>query len=442
MLWILRSLGVANAAVSERRATLWTAAMFGFAMASTFVLRPIRDQFGVAQGVERMPYLYGLTLLFTVVVVPLFWWLANRMPSRRFVPIAIQSMAGFMLLLSAGFLVVGQYEWDQPGAVLVGESFWGLFSALNVTLPAVVWIHAVEFFRREQGLRLFGLVGVGGTLGAMLGSMLQLAVREYPPAVAALVALLLLQGMFLCYLRSRAACEEMFDEGDPSAGSHDRITVARGGLLEGLRLLRRDRYLWAIAAYMAMLGMVGTAFYVAQTDLVGHIERPQDQTGWFAEVDLLGQGTVLVVQLFFTGRLLQRLPPWLFLTLMPVLSIVGLGTLSIWPVVSVLGAIQILRRGANYSLQKPSREVLYTPMSLATKHKTKILLDTCVFRAGDLLGAWLQVALWTGEGGARAALMGTIGLAVVWGVLGVGIGLRSTRTVPPPGAQSGGLPTS
>jgi len=324
--------------------------MFGFAMASTFVLRPIRDQFGVAQGVERMPYLYGLTLLFTVVVVPLFWWLANRMPSRRFVPIAIQSMAGFMLLLFAGFLVVGQYEWDQPGAVLVGESFWGLFSALNVTLPAVVWIHAVEFFRREQGLRLFGLVGVGGTLGAMLGSILQLAVREYAPAAAALVALLLLQGMFLCYLRSRAACESMLEEGDPSAASGDRITVARGGILEGLKLLRRDRYLWAIAGYMAMLGMVGTAFYVAQTDLVGHIERAQDQTGWFAEVDLLGQGAVLVVQLFLTGRLLQRLPPWLFLMLMPALSIVGLGMLSIWPVVSVLGAIQILRRGANYSL--------------------------------------------------------------------------------------------
>jgi len=81
-------------------------------------------------------------------------------------------------------------------------------------------------------------------------------------------------------------------------------------------------------------------------------------------------------------------------------------------------------------------------MSLATKHKTKILLDTFVYRAGDLLGAWLQVALWTGEGGARAALMGTIGLAVVWGVLGVGIGLRSTRAVPPSGTQSGGLPTS
>ena len=255
--------------------------------------------------------------------------------------------------------------------------------------------------------------------------------------VAAIIAFVLLQNMFFCYLRSRAACQDMVDQDESSTRAKLSPPLAGGGLLEGLRLLRRDRYLWGIAGYMAMLGMVSTAFYVAQTDLVGRIDRAHDQAGWFAEIDLLGQGTVLVVQLFFTGRLLRRLPPWLFLALMPVLSIVGLGTLTLWPLVSVLGVIQILRRGANYSLQKPSREVLYTPMSLATKHKAKILLDTFVYRAGDLLGACLQVALWTGEGGPRKALFGTIGLAVVWAVLGIGIGLRSTRPV-----QSAGLPTS
>ena len=99
MPWLPRSLGLAATTLAERRATLWTAAMFGAALASTFVLRPLRDQFGVDQGAERMPYLYGLTLLVTTVFTPLFWALARGRPSRRFVPIALQAAAASMALL-------------------------------------------------------------------------------------------------------------------------------------------------------------------------------------------------------------------------------------------------------------------------------------------------------------------------------------------------------
>ena len=425
--WLLRSLGVADASVAERRATLWTAAMFCGAMASTSVLRPLRDQFGVHEGVARFPYLYSLTLLVTTVFTPLFWSLANRRPSRRFVPIALQAAAGSMVLLFLGLTLVGSYDWQAPGAQWVGEAFWGWFSALNVAVPTLVWIHAVEHFRPAQAKRLFGLVGVGGTLGAVCGSWLagQLTGWQLEPSSAAVAALLLLEVTFVCHRRALRACAAMTD----TAGGNE--PVARGGLLEGLRLLARDRHVLGIGGYMMLLGMVATVFVAAQTELVGlQVARGRSQHGWLAYQEALSQGLVLLLQVFCTGRLLRRWPSWLFLCLWPLSSLLGLGALGLWPTAAAIAVVQITRRGTQYAFEKPAREVLYTPLDLVTKHKVKFLLDTFAFRLGDLLGAVFQLACLRSSGAGTASatvLGGSMVLVVLWAGLGFTLGRRSER---------------
>ncbi len=428
MSWLLRLLGLADATRDERRATLWTATMFGTALASTFVLRPLRDQFGVDQGTERMPFLYGLTLLVTTLFAPAFWAIADRWPSRRFVPIALQAAAVSMAVLFVGLWLVGSYDWKAPGARWVGDGFWGFYSALNVAVPSLVWIHAVEHFRREQGLRLFGLLGVGGTLGAVVGSELarRLSGLGLPPSSAAIVAGVLLELTFVCYLVSQRACARM--AGPTPARTGER--ASRGGLLAGLRLLGRDRQLQSIGAYMVLLGMVATAFYVAQTELVGEqVSTARAQHGWLANQELWSQSLVLGLQLFCTGHLLRRLPAALFLCLMPTVSVVGLGAVWLWPTAAAIAVVQILRRGAQFAFEKPAREVLYTPLDVATKHKVKFLLDTFALRLGDLLGAGFQVWILRGSGGLGRGgiLVATVVLAAAWAVFGFGLGRRSER---------------
>jgi AAA family ATP:ADP antiporter len=425
--WLLRSLGVAEATPPERRATLWTAAMFCAALASTAVLRPLRDQFGVHEGVARFPYLYSLTLLVTIVFTPLFWSLADRRSSRRFVPIALQAAAGSMVLLYVGLTLVGSYDWQAPGARWVGEAFWGFFSALNAAVPSLVWIHAVEHFRPAQGKRLFGLIGVGGTLGAVLGSWLagELVTAKLPPGAAALAAMVLLEVTFVCHRLSLPACAAM-NEG--AGVAHE--PVARGGLFEGLRLLVRQPYLLAIGGYMMLLGMVATVFVAAQTELVGaQVGRGRDQHGWLAYQEALSQGLVLVLQVFCTGRLLRRWPSWLFLCLWPLSSVLGLGALGLWPTATAIAVVMIARRGTQYAFEKPAREVLYTPLDLATKHKVKFLLDTFAWRLGDLIGACYQFVLRGGDGTATTTtvLGGSVAIVVLWAALGFTLGRRSER---------------
>jgi AAA family ATP:ADP antiporter len=414
--FLLRFFGLDVATPAERSATLWIAAMSCAGMCSTFLLRPLRDQFGVDQGTQALPWLYSLTLIATVVAVLPFWWLANRMPSRRFVPIVLHVCAGLVALLALGLAAIGEYDWRQLKGL--GEVFWGGFSALNVAVPALVWIHAVEHFRVEQARRLFSLIAVGATLGTVTGSWLAGTTSKggAPLWAMALGSSLLLELALLAFLGSLRACREL---------GNGATRVASGGLGEGLRILARDRHALGIGVYMMLLGVLATAFYAAQTELVGKgVAQGREQHVWLATVEFWSQSLVLVLQLFCTGRLLQRWPGSALLVSLPIVSIVGLGALWLAPAVLTINLIQIGRRGAQYAFEKPAREVLYTPLALATKHKVKFLLDTFAFRFGDLLGALLAVQLRRSSLGPGGTVLITIAVALVWIALGLVLGRR------------------
>ncbi|MCA8953836.1 MAG: hypothetical protein KDE27_30265 [Planctomycetes bacterium] len=423
---LLRLLRLEDSTAAERRATVLLAAMFFFSLGSTFLLRPLRDQFGVDQGVDRFVYLYSLTLLATVVCVLPFWWLANRMPSLRFIPIVQHVCAAAFVLLAFG-LASTDYDWSR--LPWLGEVFWGGFSAINVVIPTLVWIHAVEHFRREQARRLFGLVAVGGTLGAVFGlwfsGWLSGTVKA-APWVSGVGAAVLLEGAFVCYLASLPACRTLSAEADADAGAEPAGSrVAAGGIFAGLRLLVSDGYVRAIGCYMLMIGMLATAFYVAQTELVGEqIAQARKQHTILANMDFWAQSLVLALQLFCTGRLLRRFPPTALLISLPVFSIFGLGAWWLWPTVAAIFAIQVLRRGAQYAFEKPARELLYTPLDLETKHKAKFLFDTFAFRLGDVFGAVLQAELRRHDVGLGGIVVVTIVVALVWIALGFYLGRR------------------
>ncbi|MCK5942416.1 MAG: hypothetical protein KAI24_10635, partial [Planctomycetes bacterium] len=412
---------------AERHATFWIAVMYFASLASLFMLRPIRGQLGVARGVEAMPELYSMTLLATVVVVVPFWSLANRMASRRFVPICMHLATAGLLLLAVGFSFVGEHRWAE--SPWIGKLFWGGFSAMNVAVPALIWIHAVEHYGKSQAKRLFGLVAVGGTLGAMAGSYgvklpaqlgFEVPLWGFGVAAAALMQL----GLF-AFFRSHAPCLEL------DGGDTDR-RHSSGGILQGLAILARDRRAFRIAIYIMLVGFVATAFEAAQTELVGEeLDRAWEQQSFLADVGLYGNGVVLFLQVFWTGRIMVRGSAAVLLSALPVISIVGLGAYWLAPTAAAIFAIQVGRRGINYAVEKPAREVLYTPLDLATKHKVKFLLDTFAYRLGDLIGAVVQVWLRQLGLGVGAIVAVTVGFALFWIVIAVQLGRDQPSSSPP-----------
>src|SRR5271169_4805231 len=88
----------------ERAAALWSFAYFFTLLAGYYVLRPLRDQMGIAGGVKNLPWMFTATFVTLLVAQPLYGALVAKLPRARFIPIVyhflVANLALFWLLLT------------------------------------------------------------------------------------------------------------------------------------------------------------------------------------------------------------------------------------------------------------------------------------------------------------------------------------------------------
>ena len=395
----------------ETAALVASCAYFFFVLSAYYVIRPVRDEMGVAGGVPHLAWLFTGTLVGMLLLHPLFTALVARFPRRRFVPLIYRF---FVLNLVVFFLVFRAVDADR--AVWVGRVFFVWTSVFNLFVVSVFWSFMTDLYRPAQSQRLFGLVALGGTLGAILGSTLtSTLVPLLGPVNLLLVSALLLEAAAraaraLDGQEAALALAARLDEADtlqgrdraPEAAGIAGAGIIGGGAFDGIRRVARSPYLLGIAALMLLFTIASTFLYFQQA------------------VNVL----TLVTQVFLTGRLLRRLGVGLSLAVLPVLSLLGFGILGGAPVLGVLVVFQVLRRAGNFAVQRPAREVLYTVLPRADKYKAKNFNDTFVYRVGDQLGAWSYTAIaWLGLGLSGLALT-MVPLSAAWLLLALWLGRR------------------
>src|SRR6202166_3934073 len=149
----------------ERAAALWSFAYFFTLLAGYYVLRPMRDQMGIAGGVKTLPWLFTATFLSLLVAQPLYGELVARLPRVRFIPIVYHFFVANLVL----FWVLLTFDLEK---VIVARVFFVWVSVFNLFGVAVFWSFMADLFTAEQGKRLFGFIGAGGTAGALLGPVI------------------------------------------------------------------------------------------------------------------------------------------------------------------------------------------------------------------------------------------------------------------------------
>src|SRR4029078_11661119 len=142
---------------AERAAALWSFAYFFTLLAGYYVLRPLRDQMGIAGGVKTLPWLFTATFVALLVAQPIYGELVARLPRTRFIPIVYHffalNLALFWLLLTL-----------RIERTRVARVFFVWVSVFNLFAVAVFWSFMADLFTSEQRKRLFGFIGAGGTL--------------------------------------------------------------------------------------------------------------------------------------------------------------------------------------------------------------------------------------------------------------------------------------
>lgn len=398
---------------------VWASLYYFCVLSAYYVIRPIRDEMGVAGGVDNLPWLFTGTLIGMMLANPPFAALVSRLPRMRFISVTYRFFSANLLLFYLLLLIASaaQHIW-------IGRAFFIWTSVFNLFVVSVFWAFLVDVFNREQGKRLFGFIAAGATVGAISGSLITASLVSVLGATPLLlVSVGLLEVAVFCMRRLSRISTAL----QTRTGSTEEAPIG-GGVMAGLSRAASSPYLLSVSAYMLLYTITSTILYFQQADIAARgFDDREARTAFFAQVDLVVNVLTLFTQLFLTARILQLLGVALTLTLLPALSVVGFLWLGTTPTIAAIVIFQVARRAGNFAIARPTREVLFTVLPREDKYKAKSFIDTFVYRAGDQVGAWSYAALgWFGLGLSGIAFVAAP-VSAIWLLNAFWLGRRQER---------------
>ena len=412
----------------EGAAVFASALSFFFILTALMVIRPARESLGMRRGIEAVRWLFIGTAVVTLAVNPLFALLVSRY--RRIVFITATylffglSLVGFYLVLVGAPRAIGEVS---------GMVFFVWFSVFNLFSTMVFWALMADRFSLEQSKRLFGVISVGGTLGAIAGPWLAsqlagpLGTAGLLPVAATSLGLAVVAAWTVTRLQP-GSLDAAADSGAPR--EVDDRAIIGGSAWQGFHAALRSPYLLGISAYVLILTVISTFIYFTRLQMVAALGSDLDmRTSVFARIDLYTQLTTLVLQALVTVQLMKRLGVHVTLALLPAMVSLGFVGLAISASLAALIVLQAAFSAMQRAIIRPARETLFTVVSREDKYKSKAFIDTFVYRVGDVVGSQVEGLLGRLAMGLAALVTVTVPLAIVWGVLGVWLGRAQQRRV-------------
>ncbi|HKU38810.1 MAG TPA: hypothetical protein VJR89_11705 [Polyangiales bacterium] len=389
-------------------------------LSSYYLLKTAREPLILLQGgAEVKSYAAAGQSMLLIVVVRLYSEVARRVGRMTLV-------ASVYLFFGANLLL---FSLLARNGVTIGIAFYLWVGIFNVTAIAQFWSFANDIYTPEQGKRLFGVLGIGSSVGAVAGAALAKQLAALGPATLMLVAactLLVCVALFFLVERQVGGAA-------PGAARPAQEPIAESGAV-GKLMLRR--YLMLLAGLMLLLNCVNSnGEYLLDTTLLHTLhERGADREAattfigefkadYFWWVNVLG----VAMQLFVVSRVLQHVGVRRALFVMPVVSALSYGSLLLAPVLSVVRLGKIAENSLDYSLQNTARQALFLVTSRAEKYVGKTVIDTLIVRVGDVISAGLVWSVTRLQLPVRALAGLNLLLIVGWVLVLIAIGREHRR---------------
>jgi AAA family ATP:ADP antiporter len=384
-------------------------------------------------GAEVKSYAAAGQSMLLLAVVPGYSALAKRVGRMKLIGFVYGFFAA-NLLLFALFADAG---------VVLGVAFYLWVGIFSVTAIAQFWSFANDVYEPEQGKRLFALLGIGSSVGALAGSLISNRLAPLGPRAmmlsAAGVLLVCILLFALTDLRERA-------HGVAQPGTRPKASPDKP-VIEGpvLGVLMRDKYLLLIAALILLLNCVNTnGEYVLDRTLLAEVGKQHQnpaafvgafKSEYFSWVNIVG----MLLQMFVVSRVLHFIGVRGALFILPLVAFASYSVILTLPVLALIRVGKIAENSLDYSVQNTARHALFLVGSRVEKYVGKTVVDTFVVRLGDVFSAGLvfgasQLAL---PVSAFAAL--NLGFIVCWLLVVAALGRehkrRSALLAQQPGAE-------
>jgi AAA family ATP:ADP antiporter len=354
-------------------------------MVAYYLIRPVREALILTEGgAELRSYAVGIQAILLMGIIPAYGLLVRAVHSSR----VFQVVGAFFASNLVIFFLLGQAGFQ------IGLVFFIWASIFGVMCVTQFWAFATDLFCVKSGQRLFGVIAVGVSGGAWIGSRLSAAGFEtFGPYGLMLASAGILVGT-LCLgewaRRVVPAASQSAPESDAQRATEQKAPATRW--LGGFAVIGRSRYLTCIAALVVLLNWItSTGEYVLSDWLVdiARVEAPDAQKlfigrfmgNYSASITLVG----FLIQLLVVSRVIMVAGVVRALIVTPVAFLAGYLLIGIVPVFALVQSVLVVQKSLDYSLLNTTRSALLLPTSRSVKYQAKTTIDTFFYRMGDLL---------------------------------------------------------
>jgi ATP:ADP antiporter, AAA family len=347
-----------------------------------YILKTAREPLILlAGGAELKSYAAAAQALALIAYVPLYGWLAQKLPRQRFLATVILFFVGCIQVFYLG---------SRAGVPYLGFVFFVWVGIFSLTTIAQFWSYANEIYARPEGERLFPLIAIGSTAGAPLGAAA--AARGFghgrsPFLMMEVAAAVLLVHLVLYRVIARRMAAR--------AGRPAAEPIKAGN---GFALVLKSPYLRLVALFLVLLNIVNTVgeFILGQA-VVAHADARQALDASFNKEAFVGEFyghyflltnlAAIALQAFVVSRLVKRFGLRGAIYALPLVALGAYGSAAFGAALGILLYVKVAENSTDYSVMNTAKQMIWLPTSREEKYKAKQAIDTFFVRAGDMLAA-------------------------------------------------------
>ena len=371
-----------------------------------YVLKTVREPLILASGrPELASYSSAGQAVVLIGFIPLFGWLASRVPRLKLV---VGTIGFFIVCIELFYLAVAAH------VPYVGIAFYVWLGIFNNATIALFWSFANDIYSREAGARLFPMIAIGATAGSALGAFLAgklFAVGVKGHQMFHITAALLIVHLVLYVVVDRRKRRE--------GGTAQVETPAPLPGPGGFALTFRSPYIRLIALLLVVLNLVNSngeylvRRYATEAAL-GTADKDAFLGSFFGQYQFWVAVGALVLQVFVVSRIVKHLGI-AGVVLIPVfISLGNYGLTAAGAAFAVFRWTKTAENASDYSIMNTAKQMLWLPTTRAEKYKAKQAVDTFFVRLGDVVSAAAVFAAvtWFGLGIRGFGMLNTVFVAV------------------------------
>ena len=358
--------------------SLLASLFFFFILSSWYTLRPLRNELAV-QDIDNISLLLamvGMGMLFANLV---YSWVASKTNLKQLIIFCYLFLASNLIFF---------INLDFSSSVWIGRSFYVWSNVYSFFVVAIFWVVAINLFRENKAKQYFGFISFGGTLGAAFGSRLSKYIannfsitpidggpEEVNISIFAIFTLvLLIIGLLIgLYCISKVKSEN----------------IALGGSAkDAFKNLFDSSDVRQLAFYMFLFTSLMTIHWITSAIIFEEsIESSIERVAVFADIELAVSLIAGITQIFLTSFVVKKLGIRLILFSYGIIFAIVFLVYAFAPLLISAILVTVLLRVFEYSINKPSREIVFSHLSKNKRYKSSVLVDTFFARLGDFSGS-------------------------------------------------------